>query len=267
MIKFANAKINLGLLVHEKRQDGFHEIESVMVPIPIYDALEFLPSKDFALQVIGKEISGDLESNLITRAFRLVQKETNCPNVKVILQKNIPMGAGLGGGSSDAAFTILGLNEFFDLKMSESKMSELAAQLGSDCPFFIKNSPQIARGRGEELKDFKLNLNGIYLHLICPDAHVSTADAYAGIVPERKEIDWKKVLSDKLPSWKKNLVNDFEKTIFNRFPELDEVKKRLYDNGADLALMSGSGSSIFGLYSSRPNSLTKNIHPEWILEL
>ncbi len=254
MIFFANAKINLGLQVLRKREDNYHEISSLMYPIPYTDVLEILPSEQFDFEVVGKEIEGDIESNLVVKAYRLMEAKYEFPCVRIILQKNIAMGAGLGGGSSDASFVLKSLNEMFELGATDTELKEMAAQLGSDCPFFIENTPQIASGTGTTLSSFDLDLKGMYLHLVCPSVHVSTQDAYAGIVPENKAFDYSTLKSIDFNFWRKNLCNDFEKSVFAKFPELKEIKNRFIENGAEYASMSGSGSSIFGLYRNKPEA-------------
>ncbi|CAM9997593.1 unnamed protein product, partial [Chrysoparadoxa australica] len=250
MIIFANSKINLGLFVQEKRADGFHEISSLMVPIPYADNLEILPAESYELVLIGKEIQGNLQDNLITRAFRLMERSYDIPPVKIVLDKLVAMGAGLGGGSADAAFVLKGLNDFFELNLGEERLKSLAAELGSDCPFFIANQPQIARGRGEVLQPFDLSLKGLFLHLICPGYHVGTAEAYAGVRPKRTEFDWNALNEKDWTYWQQHLKNDFEPSVFAKWPQLGTIKQRLYDEGAVYASMSGSGSSMFGLYTS-----------------
>jgi 4-diphosphocytidyl-2-C-methyl-D-erythritol kinase len=267
MILFANAKINLGLQIRRKREDGFHEIASLMYPIPYEDALEILPSEQFELVLLGAEIEGDMELNLITRAYRIMEKNHSIGPVKIILQKNIAMGAGLGGGSADASFTLMGLNNFFSLNLDIQTLKNYASTLGSDCPFFIENAPQLARGRGELLEGFDLNLKGYYLKLICPNIHLSTADAYAGVHPKESLFDWAKLKELDWAFWKENLVNDFERHLFKSYPVLDQIKKELYADGALYASMSGSGSSMYGIFKTQPDKEMGNEHVVRVLSL
>lgn len=238
-----------------------------MYPIPYSDVLEILPSDDFELVLIGKEISGDLEDNLITKAFRLMQSFYGIPPVKMVLDKLVAMGAGLGGGSADAAFVLKGLNDFFELSIPNQKLQELAAELGSDCPFFIENTPQIATGRGEVLTPFELSLKGMWLHLICPGYHVSTAAAYSGVTPKRTDFDWNQLRSKDWSVWREQLHNDFEPSVFAKWPHLVEIKSKLYEAGAVFATMSGSGSSMIGLYESKPEAWGESGLEEHLIEL
>ncbi|MBU2019249.1 MAG: 4-(cytidine 5'-diphospho)-2-C-methyl-D-erythritol kinase [Bacteroidetes bacterium] len=267
MIIFAPAKINLGLAVHGKRPDGFHELTSIFYPIPLYDVLEILPSIEFEIEVIGLEIAGNMEDNLIWRAFHLMKREFEIDNVRVILQKNIPMGAGLGGGSSDASHLLKGLNDFFNLNISAVKLEELSAELGSDCPFFIESKPKLVKGRGEVLLKCDVNLSGYYLQLIQPGISVGTKEAFAGIKPlERKsiEMEW---FNAHPSEWNGTMKNDFEETVFRQYPVLSQWKQKLYNNGAMYASMSGSGSTLFGLFETEPSSLHPESGKEWIFEL
>src|SRR3989338_5776210 len=183
MIIFPPAKINLGLKVMKKRPDGYHDIETCMLPIPLFDVLEILPAQHLKLVQTGNKIEGDQEGNLVLKAWRLIHERYNAPKVLIHLQKHIPTGAGLGGGSADAAYLLRRMNTLFSLQLSTKRLQELAAEVGSDCPFFIKDAAQLARGRGEILSDFTLDLKGWYLKLIDPGIHVSTAQAYASIKP------------------------------------------------------------------------------------
>jgi 4-diphosphocytidyl-2-C-methyl-D-erythritol kinase len=252
MIKFANAKINLGLNIRFKREDGFHELSTVMVPIPVYDVLEILPADNYSLKIIGLDIDGTAEDNLITKAFRLFQAETSCENVRIILQKNVPMGAGLGGGSADAAYTLLALQEVFGTTVSNERLKEMSAKLGSDCPFFIDNTAQLATGRGEVLENMDLDLKGYFLHLLCPEIHISTKEAYAGVEPGKRELFDLELFKTEIPNWKDKLHNDFEDSIFPNHGKLKEIKEKLYRAGAEYAAMSGSGSAMFGICKFEP---------------
>ncbi|MGJ8661130.1 MAG: 4-(cytidine 5'-diphospho)-2-C-methyl-D-erythritol kinase [Bacteroidota bacterium] len=267
MILFSTAKINLGLFILNKRLDGYHTISSLKYPIPLSDVLEILPSETFSLQILGKEIKGKLEDNLIWKAYNLIKEKYNIPAVKIILQKNIPMGAGLGGGSSNASFVLKGLNEFFNLSISDEELRIMAGKLGSDCPFFIANIPQIASEKGEVLEPFELDLKGKYLYLIDPQIHISTAEAYAGVQPLATIFNWDELKKLDFQIWRTSLKNDFEDSIFPKYPELKNLKSLLYEHGAAYASMSGSGSSIFGIFEKKPTLLDSAIGVHKIIEL
>lgn len=259
MVVFPNAKINLGLNILSKREDGYHNISSVFYPIPLEDILEILPSNEFGFQITGTDIPGKSDQNLAVRAYQLLKKEFTLPPVQIHLHKVIPMGAGLGGGSSDAAFAISCLNDLFELGLSTDLMEGYAAQLGSDCPFFIRNAPVLAEGTGNIFTDISLSLNGKYLVLVSPSVHVSTAEAYSTVVPKLPDFDIKEVLSFPVNEWKDKLVNDFETSVFRLYPEIEQVKDQLYAAGALYASMSGSGSSIFGIFEQEPERSFENI--------
>ncbi len=256
MISFPNAKINLGLHITAKRRDGYHEIESCMAPIPLMDALEMIvDTKKSTFSATGLEIPGDAKENLILKAYHLLKKDfPNLPHINIHLHKNIPMGAGLGGGSANAAFALTMMNNLFDLILDDFFLEEYAAQLGSDCAFFIENTPKIARGRGEILEPVELGLKGTYLVLINPGIHIGTKEAYAGVTPKKPAGKLEEILADKA-RWKNELVNDFEASIFPNHPEIAAIKNTLYENGAYYAAMSGSGSSVFGLFEEKPSSM------------
>lgn len=259
MICFPNAKINLGLHITEKRKDGYHSIETCMFPIPLFDALEIIiESKKTVFESSGIVIPGDPKSNLILKAYDLLKKDfSNLPNIDIHLLKNIPIGAGLGGGSADAAFALKLMNNMFDLILDDFFLEEYAAQLGSDCAFFIENTPKIATGRGEILEPVKVNLKGTHLVLINPGIHIGTKEAYAAVTPGKPKVKLEEVLADQ-SRWKDELVNDFEASIFPDHPEIAAIKETLYQNGAYYAAMSGSGSSVFGLFEEKPASINWN---------
>lgn len=256
MISFPNAKINLGLHITSKRKDGYHEIETCMVPIPLFDALEMILDKKSSWNSSGLAIPGDSKDNLILKAEKLLKKDfQGLPNLSIHLHKNIPMGAGLGGGSADGAFALKLMNNLFDLHLDDFFLEEYAAELGSDCPFFIENTPKIARGRGEILEPIDLSLKGSYLVLINPGIHIGTKEAYAGVSPAPPKVKLEEVLADR-NRWKTELVNDFEASIFKNHPAIAAIKERMYSSGAFYAAMSGSGSSVFGLFDQKPENLT-----------
>lgn len=249
MIVFPNAKINLGLNILYKRDDGFHEIDSIFYPIEgLRDVLEIIESNHFQFTSSGLYIPGDEQQNLCVKAYHLLKKDYDLPPVKMHLHKVIPMGAGLGGGSADGAFTINLLNDLFDLGISEQKRMEYAAQLGSDCAFFIKNEPAHATGRGELLKSINLELKDYQIALINPGIHVGTKEAYAGITPNREQISTEAVVKKPLLEWKNELTNAFEQSVFKLHQEIEGLKQQLYNNGAIYASMTGSGSTVFGLF-------------------
>jgi len=249
MIYFPPCKINLGLHILKKRDDGFHEIESGMLEIPFHDVLEVIPADQFSFQSTGMEIPGD--GNLCTEAFRLLQSEFGLPEVAIHLHKVIPMGGGLGGGSSDAAKTLVALRDLFKLELSDGQLESYAAKLGSDCPFFIRGGLQLATGRGELLQSLPLQLPQFHVVLVNLGIHVPTKDAYTLVVPEPHRKSLKELLALPVADWKNELVNDFEKSVFTQHPVLADVKKELYEAGAVYAAMSGSGSTLFGLFEEK----------------
>jgi len=256
MILYPNAKINLGLRILRKREDGFHDIESIMIPVPIYDIIEISESVDFSYIQTGIDIPSNGSLGLVERAYMLMKDRYGIGPVAIHLRKQIPIGAGLGGGSADAAFTIKGLNEWFDLGLPTETLEHLAAELGSDCPFFIANQPALAKGRGEELHPMNVNLSGLYIAINNPGIHVSTASAYGSIVPNpMHSIDYQ---IKALHEWQAYYVNDFEKPVALAHPEISEGIEYLTEKGAFYAAMSGSGSSYLGIFENPPSNLTTN---------
>ncbi len=253
MVVFPHCKINLGLHVISKREDGYHTIETCFYPVPWTDILEIIPSKEFSFTCSGLVVPGNEEDNLCIKAYHLLQTEFNLAPVKIHLHKVLPMGAGLGGGSSDAAFTLRLLNTIFDLKLKADRLRGFASQLGSDCSFFIEDKPMLGSGRGEQLTEFTVSLKGYYLVLVKPEIHVSTAEAYAGVTPKAPYQTIKEILTRPVGEWKDHLLNDFEKSVFAKYPAIGAIKKELYNNGALYASMSGSGSSVFGIFRSEAN--------------
>lgn len=268
MIIFPQAKINLGLHVLKKREDSYHEVETCMYSIPLFDILEILPADEFSFKQTGLVVEGTTESNLCVKAFRLFEKEFKIPNVYMHLRKQIPMGAGLGGGSSDAAHVINGLNELFAIGISQSRKEEFAAQLGSDCAFFIDGSPKLATGRGENLEEISVDLKGKHLLLIYPDIHVGTAEAYAGVDFYQGSKSINEILNLPITEWQNQLENSFEKSIFGKYPVMLDIKNKLIANGALYAAMSGSGSTLFGIFEKEPVKLELSIsNQQFCLEL
>ena len=254
MISFPNAKINLGLNIVEKRKDGFHNLESCFYPVPWHDILEIIPRKELSFQHTGLPIPGDPKENLCLKAYQLLARDFQIDPVAIHLHKILPIGAGLGGGSSDAAFTLKTLNALFNLGLDEDNLCHYARQIGSDCAFFIKNKATLAIEKGDRFKGTNINLTGKNLVLVYPNIHVSTADAYAGIKPAIPSKKIAEIIEDQpLQDWKGQLSNDFENTVFSKFPILKHIKTVLYDLGAVYASMSGSGSALFGLFDHLPS--------------
>ncbi len=263
MLHFPNAKINIGLFVTEKRADGYHNLETVFYPVPrLKDALELLVAPEneaSSLRISGKAIEVDVYNNLVWKAFQLIQNKYpgKLSPVNIHLLKSIPMGAGLGGGSADAAFMLRLLNKFFELEIDDETLVQYALELGSDCPFFIYNTPHFAQGRGEELCPIDLDLSNYDLQIICPKVHVSTAEAFGKITPNPAPFSLKNLPELPIEIWKEFVFNDFEKPIFDAYPLLAEIKQKLYADGALYASMSGSGSALYGLFEVGKKSTLK----------
>lgn len=253
MITFPNAKINIGLNIVEKRADGYHNLETVFYPIPVKDALEFVPSKkgETSFCLSGIDVDGDAESNLVMKALRLLEKDFEIPPLEIHMEKAIPFGAGLGGGSADAAFMLKMLNQAFQLHLSDEQLEVYAAKLGADCAFFIKNKPVFATGIGNVFEPIDVSLKGYFLVLVKPDIHVSTPMAYSLVKPHAPEYPIKEWLKRPIEEWKERVLNDFELSVFTKFPAIGEIKDELYRQGALYASMSGSGSSVFGLFDKQ----------------
>ena len=252
MITFPNAKINLGLNVVEKRPDGYHNLETIFYPIHLEDALEVVPlngnQQEYDLKISGTPIDGSPEDNLVVKAYRLLKQDFDLPPIHIYMYKHIPLGAGLGGGSSDAAFMIKLLNEKFGLGLSVGQMEAYAARLGADCAFFIKDRPVFATGIGNEFTPIDLSLKGMYIVLVKPAIAVSTREAYAGVEPRRPETSLLELVRRPIEEWKDCVVNDFERSVFRAHPEIAAIKDKLYDMGAVYASMSGSGSTVYGIF-------------------
>lgn len=254
MITFPNIKINLGLSITEKRPDGYHNLETVFYPVALEDALEIRTNPEaqqkFTLHQHGMEIAGNPENNLVVKAYLLLDKEFHLPPVEIHLYKHIPSGAGLGGGSSDAAFMLKLLNEHYNLQLSDNQLEDYAATLGADCAFFIKNTPTYAEGIGNIFSPIELSLKGYRIMIVRPDVFVSTREAFANIRPHRPEYPIREVIRRPVAEWKDTLINDFEASVFPQYPVIGEIKEELYHQGAIYASMSGSGSSVFGLFAA-----------------
>jgi 4-diphosphocytidyl-2-C-methyl-D-erythritol kinase len=256
MITYPNAKINIGLNITERRPDGYHNIESVFYPINLQDAVEIKtiegeePQGGYKLKVSGTILDGTPDDNLVVKAYKLLRKDFNFPAQKIHLYKHIPVGAGLGGGSSDAAAIIKMLNEKFALGLTSEQMQNYAVQIGADCPFFINNTPVFATGIGNIFTPIEFSLHGKTILLVKPDIFVSTRDAYALVKPSPAAIPLTEAIKQPISEWKQIITNDFEKSVFAKYPEIAAIKDKLYDMGAIYASMSGSGSAVYGIFDS-----------------
>lgn len=248
MISFANAKINIGLSITEKRSDGYHNIETIFYPVKLYDVIEFHPADNFSFEAYGIDIPNDGD-NLCIRAYNLLK--IDYPTIKPInikLLKNIPVGAGLGGGSSDAAYVLKGINEINGIGLNDSQLQSYASKLGADCAFFIQDRPVFAEGIGTELSDIAIDISKYFIVIIKPEIHISTAEAYSNITPQIPKVDLRRAIQLPIQEWKYYISNDFEIGIFEKYPEIQTIKHKLYEKGALYALMSGSGSAVYGIF-------------------
>ena len=254
MLLFSNCKINIGLRITAKRGDGFHDLESLFLPVPWYDALEIIESDQLSLSITGLNIPGDSSSNLCIRAWQMLKQDfPGLPFVEIHLHKTIPTGAGLGGGSSNGAFMLKAVNSKFSLGLTPDQLRTYALALGSDCPFFIKNKPAVARGRGEILTPIALNLSGYHLVLANPGLHVATGWAFGQIRPQMPELPIEKMVDLPIDQWKKaGVKNDFEEPVFRKYPIISAVHAAMVEKGADFCAMSGTGSTCFGIFSKDP---------------
>lgn len=253
MITFPNAKINIGLNIVSKRADGYHNLQTIFYPLPVKDALEIITARELAADIVftnsGLAISGNQEDNLCIKAYHLLRKDfPQVSKVKMHLHKAIPMGAGMGGGSADGAFTLMLLNNLFSLHLSVNELLGYALQLGSDCPFFILNQPCFATGRGEIMEPVEINLSAYRILVVNPAIHINTAAAFARISPGENNADLKTLITAPVEEWKHAIINDFEKPVFAQNPEIAAIKEALYTAGAHYASMSGSGSTVFGIF-------------------
>lgn len=252
MLLLPNCKINIGLNIVSKRPDGYHNLETVFFPIPLRDNLEFkeINNEDVPFRLIlgGVPIDGKAEDNLIVKVYLDMKAEFNLPALELSLYKNIPMGAGLGGGSSDAAAMMKGLNEAYDLQLSPEDMENRLAKFGADCPFFVRNKPAYATGIGDVLTKCDVSLKNKFIVLVKPDVFVSTKEAYAHVTPKTPAISLAEAIKQPIETWKEHIVNDFEQSVFPFHPELSALKQTLYDLGAIYASMSGSGSTMYGIF-------------------
>lgn len=258
MITFPNAKINLGLNIVSRRSDGYHNLETVFYPVGIKDALEIIvrenQDRDTFFQE-GMKIDAVPENNLVMKALKLMRQHYTFPYLEVHLLKAIPFGAGLGGGSSDASFMLRLINDTFELGVSKEDLASLAVQLGADCPFFIYNDPVFATGIGEVFEGIELSLKDYSIVLVKPDIHISTKDAFNGIKPVQPELSLKEIIKKPVEEWNGLMVNDFEGSVFAKYPDIKVIKDKLYTSGAVYSSMSGSGSSVFGIFNQVPVNL------------
>lgn len=251
MICFPNAKINLGLNVVSKRPDGYHNIETIFYPIPVKDALEVVQAETFSFSQTGIKIDAPIEKNLVIKALNLLKEKHNIPTFEIHLLKAIPFGAGLGGGSADAAFMLKLLNDFCQLHIDQEELEKKASVIGADCPFFIRNTPVFASGTGNIFEPVELSLKDYFLCLVKPDIAVSTPEAYSLVTPAVPPVSLKKIIRQPVTEWKYTMINDFEQSVFPKHPVIASIKDTLYQQGAVYASMSGSGSSVFGLFKEK----------------
>jgi len=259
MLSFPNAKINIGLRITDKRPDGFHNLQSGFYPIGWADALEIIPAETFTFSSSGLAIPGsDPDQNLCVRAYKLLQADFHLPPVQMHLHKIIPIGAGLGGGSADAAFALKSLNERFTLGLAPAQLETYARRLGSDCAFFIRNKPVYCVEKGDVFEEIALDLSGWHILLVYPNLAISTAEAYAGVQPRQPKTPLRDQLLSPISTWRNTVHNDFENSLFPVYPLLADIKAQLYEAGAVYASMSGSGSTLYGLFNASvdiPNQL------------
>ena len=261
MVLFPNAKINLGLNILRKRDDGYHELETIFYPIGLKDGLEFIENKHnkIVFSSSGLPLSIGSEENIVIKVYRLLAADHPLPGLDIHLHKVIPFGAGLGGGSSDAAFLLKGLNDYFELGLTIHQLKAYTVKLGADCSFFLENKPAFASGIGEQLQIIDVSLDGYFLALVKPPFGVGTKEAYAGIKPAAiHRFSLLESIHQSPDTWQKCIVNDFEKSVFQIFPKIEEIKLKLLNLGAVYAAMSGSGSSVFGLFRSEPKLMSND---------
>jgi 4-diphosphocytidyl-2-C-methyl-D-erythritol kinase len=253
MLLFPSAKINLGLFITEKRADNYHNINTVMYPVPFHDILEILPAQEFTFSQSGLQITGNTEDNLCVKAYERMKKAVKKAfPVKIHLHKQIPMGAGLGGGSSDASHVLLGLNTLWDSGLSGQTLENLALEMGSDCPFFIQNKVRYCRSKGEFMEPIALQLKGYWLKILSPNLYSNTQEAYQSVTPRHSPKTTQKICLQSIDTWKEELKNDFEPQLFYKYPDLAKLKKQMYAEGAVFVSMTGSGTSLYGIYVTQP---------------
>ena len=256
MIIFPNAKINIGLNIVSRRADGYHNLETIFYPVALSDVLEVIEAPELSFESSGLEIPGRVEDNLCIKGYHLLKRDFDLPPVKIHLHKNIPIGAGLGGGSADAAFFIKLMNQQFELNLADERMISYAKQLGADCAFFIKNKPVFAFERGDEFEPVKLDLSNYQIILVMPPVHVSTGEAFGGIQPAPVKESLMELVYLPVPEWRKYIKNDFETSVFQNHIMIRGVKAALYEAGALFASMSGSGACVYGIFDKTPDLST-----------
>lgn len=266
MVIFPGCKINIGLNITEKRKDGFHNLESIFYPINLTDILEIVKSDSFEFSFSGIPIDGDVAHNLVYKAYLLLQKQYALANVKIHLHKVVPMGAGLGGGSADAAATLLVLNELFELNIDQKTLEQMADSLGSDCAFFIQNKVAYVQGKGEVLSEHPLSLTNYYLKIVNPGIHINTKTAFENISTTSKGSQLEKLNENEINTWQGKVLNQFEQTIFPHYPEIKEIKDKLLREGAIYSAMTGTGSSVYGIFKNKPTHSFESYF-EWITQL
>ncbi|MBN8824142.1 MULTISPECIES: 4-(cytidine 5'-diphospho)-2-C-methyl-D-erythritol kinase [unclassified Spirosoma] len=250
MIAFPTCKINIGLRITEKRPDGYHNLQSCFYPVTWGDILETIPATDFRFSSSGLPIPGDGQTNLCVRAYNLLKADFDLPPVSMHLHKIVPIGAGLGGGSADAAFTLKLLNDQFALGLGIAQLEDYARTLGSDCAFFVQNRPLYCLEKGDVFSEISVDLTGYYILLVYPNLAISTAEAYAGVRPHQPELSLFEQLQAPIDNWRNTIHNDFEDSLFPRYPRLADIKQQLYEEGAVYASMSGSGSTVYGIFNA-----------------
>lgn len=253
MIAFPNAKINIGLNIISRRNDGYHNLETVFYPVQIKDALEVVEASDMSFESSGIEIPGHANENLCLKAYDLLRKDFDLPNISIHLHKQIPIGAGLGGGSADAAFFLKLINEKFGLDLNVAQLQGYCRKLGADCAFFIENKPLFAHGKGDYFEPIALDLSAYYMVLVMPPVHVSTGEAYRGVKPQEQAVSLKDLIQLPIEAWQGKIKNDFEGHILQAHPQIRGVKAALLEAGALFALMSGSGASVYGIFKAEPD--------------
>ena len=263
MVSFPNCKINLGLRILRKREDGYHDLETIFYPLPVRDVLETVRANELRFHPTGLPIPGDPAQNLALKAFHLLKNDfPQLPFVTIHLHKHIPIGGGLGGGSSDGAFMLQLLNSQFQLGLTPAQLMAYAAKLGSDCPFFLLNKPSLANGRGEQLEPLALDLSSYSFLIVHPGIHISTAQAFSLCTPSAAGPSLKDYIAGPVTTWAHSLVNDFEGPVFQEYPLLRTIKQQLYDRSAVYASMTGSGSSLFGIFE-KGNADAAGWDPAW----
>lgn len=256
MITFPNAKINLGLNIVERRPDGYHNLETLFYPIALQDILEITPrtsdaTEKYSLTMYDAPFDGNIDDNLVIKAYNALAADYTLPALDFFLYKKVPTGAGLGGGSADAAFALKMINDLAGLSLGDDELEKYAARIGADCAFFVRNKPAFATGIGNILTPAKLSLAGYTLVLVKPEIHISTKDAYAQVTPMHPEVSITEIVKRPIAEWRQLLVNDFEKSVFAKYPEVATIKEKLYEIGAEYASMSGSGSAFFGIFKEK----------------